>query len=188
MAEPARPLRADAARNRARVLEVACETFAAEGLSVPIEEIARRSGVGTGTVCRHFPTKQDLVQAVLADRLRLIVDEGHGLLESGDPGHALLDFLRLLVLEWGATNHGLKNAFAGSDIKIKTAEAEDAFLAILGELVRAAQQAGTVRTDVSATEVKGLIIGCQAMQTYDGESAERLVDVVLDGLRAPSGP
>jgi 2-keto-3-deoxy-galactonokinase len=53
--------------------------------------------------------------------------------------------------------------------------------------VRAAQQAGTVRTDVSATEVKGLIIGCQAMQTYDSESAERLVDVVLDGLRAPSG-
>ena len=69
MAQPARPLRADAARNRARVLEVACETFAAEGLSVPIEEIARRAGVGTGTVCRHFPTKQDLVLAVFADFL-----------------------------------------------------------------------------------------------------------------------
>jgi AcrR family transcriptional regulator len=188
MAESARPLRADAARNRARVLEVACESFAAEGLSVSVEEIARRSGVGTGTVCRHFPTKQDLVQAVLADRLRLIVDEGQGLLESGDPGEALFGFLRLLVLDWGATNHGLKNAFAGSDIKIRTAEAEDAFLAILGALLRAAQQAGTARSDVSATEVKALIIGCQAMQSYSSESAGRLVDVVFDGLRARPRP
>ena len=60
MAQPDRPLRADAARNRARVLEVAYETFAAEGLSVPIDEIARRAGVGAGTVYRHFPTKEDL--------------------------------------------------------------------------------------------------------------------------------
>jgi AcrR family transcriptional regulator len=184
MAQPARPLRADAARNRARVLEVACETFAAEGLSVPIEEIARRAGVGTGTVCRHFPTKQDLVQAVFADRLRLIVDEGQALLDSGDPGQALFDFLRLLVLKWGATNQGLKNAFAGSGIKIKTEGAEDAFLAILGKLLRGAQEAGTARTDVGTTEVKALIIGCQAMQTYNSELAEQLVNVVFDGLRA----
>lgn len=187
MAQAARPMRADAARNRGRVLDVARETFAAEGLSVPIEEIARRAGVGTGTVCRHFPTKQDLVQAVFADRLRLLVDEGQALLASGDPGQALFRYLRLLVLEWGATNQGLKNAFAGSDIKIKKAGAEDAFLAILGELLRAAQEAGTVRTDISAVEVKALIIGCQAMQTYNSESAERLLDVVLDGLRAPLG-
>jgi AcrR family transcriptional regulator len=184
MAQPARPLRADAARNRARVLEVACETFAAEGLSVPIEEIARRAGVGTGTVCRHFPTKQDLVLAVFADRLKLIVDEGQALLASGDPGQALFSFLRLLILDWGATNHGLKNAFAGSEIKIKPKGAEDGFLAILGELLRTAQEAGTARTDVSAADVKGLIIGCQAMQTYNSELAERLVDVVFDGLRA----
>ncbi|HXB89471.1 helix-turn-helix domain-containing protein [Mycobacterium sp.] len=184
MAQPARPLRADAARNRARVLAVACETFAAEGFSVPVEEIARRAGVGTGTVCRHFPTKQDLVEAVFADRLKLIVDEGQALLDSGEPDQALFGFLRLLVLDWGVTNHGLKKAFAGSEIRIKTEGAEDAFLAILGELLRAAQQAGTVRTDVGAAEVKGLIIGCQAMQTYSSELAERLVAVVFDGLRA----
>ncbi len=183
MAQPSRALRADAARNRARVLEVACETFAVEGLSISIEEIARRAGVGAGTVCRHFPAKQDLVQAVFADRLQLIVDEGRVLLESGDPGQALFDFLRLLVLEWGATNHGLKNAFAGSGIKIKTEGAHDAFLAILGELLQRAQQAGTARTDVGAAEVKALVIGCQAMQTYNIELAERLVDVVFDGLR-----
>src|ERR1700738_1340291 len=68
MAQPAKPLRADAARNRARVLETAYETFAAEGLSVPIDEIARRAGVGAGTVYRHFPTKEALFQAVIRDR------------------------------------------------------------------------------------------------------------------------
>lgn len=96
----------------------------------------------------------------------------------------MFDFLRLPVLDWGATNHGLKKAFAGSEIKIKTEGAEDAFLAILGELLRTAQEAGTTRTDVGAAEVKGLIIGCQAMQTDNSELAERLVDVVLDGLHA----
>ena len=63
MAQPVRPLRADAARNRARVLEVAYETFAAEGLSVPIDEIARRAEVGAGTVYRHFPSLDALVEA-----------------------------------------------------------------------------------------------------------------------------
>ena len=70
MTQTDRPLRADAARNRARVLEVAYDTFAAEGLSVPIDEIARRAGVGAGTVYRHFPTKEDLFRAVVDDRLR----------------------------------------------------------------------------------------------------------------------
>ena len=88
MAQPDRPLRADAARNRARVLEVAYDTFAAEGLSVPIDEIARRAGVGAGTVYRHFPTKDDLFRAVIEDRIRNIVDDGRALLTSGDPGES----------------------------------------------------------------------------------------------------
>ena len=76
MAQPAKPLRADAARNRARVLEIAYETFAAEGLSVPIDEIARRAGVGAGTVYRHFPTKEALFRAVVESRMRRLIDEG----------------------------------------------------------------------------------------------------------------
>ncbi len=69
-----KPMRADAARNRAKVLEVAYETFAAEGLAVPIDEIARRAGVGAGTVYRHFPTKEALFGAVFEDRMRRIAD------------------------------------------------------------------------------------------------------------------
>ena len=113
MAQPDRPLRADAARNRARVLEVAYDTFAAEGLSVPIDEIARRAGVGAGTVYRHFPAKEDLFRAVVEDRIQRIIDEGRSLLDTEKPGEALFAFMRSMVLGWGATDRGLADALAG---------------------------------------------------------------------------
>ena len=186
MAEPARPLRADAARNRARVLEVAYETFAAEGLGVPIDEIARRAGVGAGTVYRHFPTKEDLYRAVIEDRINRIVGDGRALLASADPGEALFIFLRSMVLQWGATDLGLVEALAGLGIDVNEAvpDAESAFLGLLGDLLRAAQNVGTVRRDVDVPDVKALMVGAQAMQTYKPEIAARLTEVVLDGLRA----
>ncbi|OBH16539.1 TetR/AcrR family transcriptional regulator [Mycolicibacter sinensis] len=187
MARSARPLRADAARNRARVLEVAYETFAAEGLSVPIDEIARRAGVGAGTIYRHFPTKDELFRAVIKDRMQRVVDGGYALLESDEPGAAIFTFLRSVVLQWGATDRGLAEALAGLGIDIAQAapESEQAFLAVLGELLRAAQQAGTVRHDLDVPEVKAILVGCQAMQSYNSALAERVTDVVMDGLRAP---
>src|SRR3954470_15646330 len=99
MAEPARPLRADAVRNRERVLEVAYETMAAEGLSVPIDEIARRAGVGAGTVYRHFPTKESLLGAVVQDRLEHMVAYGRDLLASNAPGDALFAYIKSMVTE-----------------------------------------------------------------------------------------
>jgi len=186
MTEAARPLRADAARNRARVLEVAYETFAAEGLAVPIDEIARRAGVGAGTVYRHFPTKEDLYRAVIEARINHIVDDGRALLASGDPGQALFGFLRSMVLQWGATDRGLAEALAGLGVDVKAAlpEAEDEFLSLLADLLRAGQKAGTVRPDLDVPDVKALLVGAQAMQTYNAEAADRLTEVVLDGLRA----
>jgi AcrR family transcriptional regulator len=180
-----RPLRADAARNRARVLEVAYDTFASEGLSVPIDEIARRAGVGAGTVYRHFPTKEDLFRAVVEDRIRGIIGEGRSLLTAGDPADALFEFLRSMVLKWGATDRGLSEALAGVGIDVEKAmpEAEGEFYSMLGDLLFAAQKAGVVRRDVSAPDVKAVMVGLQAMQTYDDEAAKRLTDVVLDGLR-----
>lgn len=185
MARPARPLRADAARNRAHVLEVAYETFAAEGLSVPIDEIARRAGVGAGTVYRHFPTKEDLFRAVVDDRIRGIVDQGHALLAAEDPGDALFSFLRSMVLQWGATDRGLSEALAGVGIDVETVipEAEGDFLEMIGDLLRAAQQAGTARPDIDVRDVKAMLVGLQAMQSYNEEAAQRLTDVVLGGLR-----
>jgi AcrR family transcriptional regulator len=185
MAQPDRPLRADAARNRARVLEVAYDTFADEGLSVPIDEIARRAGVGAGTVYRHFPTKEDLFRAVVEDRIRGIVAEGRALLASAEPPEALFEFLTSMVLNWGATDRGLSEALAGVGIDVETVmpEAEAEFYSMLGELLRAAQKAGVVRGDVRVPDVKAILVGLQAMQSYDDEAAERLIEVVLDGLR-----
>ena len=186
MAQPDRPLRADAARNRARVLEVAYETFAAEGLSVPIDEIARRAGVGAGTVYRHFPTKDDLYRAVVEDRITNIVESGRTRLDAGDPGEALFDFLRSMVLQWGATDQGLAEALAGVGIDIATAmpDVEADFLGMLNDLLRAGQKAGTVRGDIGVRDVKAILVGASAMQATYPDQAERLTEVFLDGLRA----
>ena len=184
MCRPVRPLRADAARNRARVLEVAYQTFADEGLAVPIDEIARRAGVGAGTVYRHFPTKDDLYRAVIEDRLQYVIDAGRTLLRSGSQGEALFDFLRLMV-RWGQTDQGLVDALAGLGIDVDTVVpgAEVEFLGLVGELLRAAQAAGAVRPDVTAAELKALLVACQAAQRYDAGVADRVVELMLDGLR-----
>lgn len=188
MGSTTRPVRADAARNRARVLEVAYQTFADEGLSVPIDEIARRAGVGAGTVYRHFPTKEALFQAVIADRMSHLIGEGRSLLESEAPGQALFTFLRSMVLQWGAADRGLVEALAGIGIDIEAAVpgAEAEFLSVLAELLQAAQRAGIVRPDVGVGEVKTLLVGCQAMQVYNAEAAATVTEVALDGLRAKS--
>ncbi len=188
MAQPDRPQRADAARNRARVLEVAYETFAAEGLSVPIDEIARRAGVGAGTVYRHFPTKDDLYKAVVEDRITNIIESGRALLGTGDPGEALFTFLRSMVLQWGATDQGLAEALAGVGLDIATVmpDVEADFLEMLGDLLLAAQKAGTVRSDLVVREVKALMTGASAVQAAYPDTAERVTEVFLDGLRAPT--
>lgn len=179
-----RPLRADAARNRARVLEVAYELFADQGLAVPIDEIARGAGVGAGTVYRHFPTKEALFEAVISDRVRRIVESGRALL-AADPGTALFGFLRETV-QTGAVDHGLVQALAGYGIDIDDAApgAEAAFLGILADLLVAAQRAGTVRADVGVAELKALLTMSKAAQSYGDGVADRLAAVIADGLRA----
>jgi AcrR family transcriptional regulator len=182
----AKPLRADAARNRDRVLKTAYETFASEGLTVPLDEIARRAGVGAGTVYRHFPTKDDLFRAVIDDRMGQIVADGRPLLDGPDAGDALFRFLRKLVLEWGAQDRGLVDALAREGLGWGSAnpEAEAEFMALLGDLLQAAQQAGTVRAGLTVTEVKTLMVGAQAMQGYNNGVADKVTDIVLDGLRS----
>jgi AcrR family transcriptional regulator len=173
--EAERPLRADAARNRARVLEVAYETFAAKGLA----------GVGAGTVYRHVPTKEALFAAVFEDRIRRIGDNARALLASEGPRDALFVFLRDMVRN-GATDYGLVDALAGYGIDLETAApgAEAEFLAVLGELLTAAQRAGSVRADVGVREIKALLLVCKTAQLYGDDVSERVVDVVEDGLRA----
>ncbi|OFJ50364.1 TetR/AcrR family transcriptional regulator [Mycolicibacterium grossiae] len=183
MTQTTRPLRADAARNRARLLAVAYETFAAEGLGVPIDEIARRAGVGPGTIYRHFPTKEALFGAVIADRVRSIVETGRTML-AADPGGALFDFICEMV-RTSAADHGLADALAGYGIDFDAAApgAEAAFVDVMGELLAAAQRAGTARADVGVAELKALLMVCKAPSSHGDGVAERVAAVVVDGLR-----
>uniref|UniRef100_A0A5Q5CB81 Transcriptional regulator, TetR family n=1 Tax=Mycobacterium sp. (strain JLS) TaxID=164757 RepID=A0A5Q5CB81_MYCSJ len=183
----ARPLRADAARNRDRVLRVAYETFAADGLTVPVDEIARRAGVGAGTIYRHFPTKEALYTAVVEHRLYEMIERGRELLASGDPGEALFDFLRAIAVEWGAADRVLIDGLAGWGLDVHTVapEADAAARALLAELLAAGQRAGTVRADLTAPELKSILVGLQAIGAYDAAVAARATAVVADGLRPP---
>src|ERR1700733_11916168 len=95
--------RADARRNRARILEVAIDAFARDGLAVPVQEIARRAGVSTGTVSRHFPAKDDLFAAIVLDRAERLVATARTLAETQPPGAAFYSFIEVMAVE-GARN------------------------------------------------------------------------------------
>ena len=182
-----RPLRADAARNRARLLRVAYETFATEGLSVPVDEIARRAGVGAGTFYRHFSTKEDLFTALVADRLALHQERAQELAEQLEAGSAFFEFLDWLVREGGA-DQGLMEALAGTGFDLGTAhpEAEQEWLGALDRLLRAAQTEGHVRADVDVRDLKSLVVGYQAMVRHraDVDAVPRLLAVMHAGLSA----
>ena len=191
MPDQPRPLRADAARNRARVLDVAYATFAQEGLSVPIDEIARRAGVGAGTVYRHFPTKEALFAAIASNRLHHLIDRAAAFTEAKEPGEAFLAYLDVLVEE-GRSDQGLVDALAGIgfDVAAAVPDAEQRFMALLEDLLTRAQRAGAVRSDIGVMDVKALLVGCQAMQRYSDEpgTARRALAVVRDGLTSRPSP
>ncbi|MFJ9695621.1 TetR/AcrR family transcriptional regulator [Kitasatospora sp. NPDC101183] len=182
-----RPLRADARRNRAKVLAAAREAFTAEGLAVPLDEIARRAGVGAGTVYRHFPTKEALFEAVVSDTLEHQTARGRSVLAEGDPGEGLFTFLAELVA--GAmVKMDLADALIGSGVQLQpgtsavAAELRD----VLVELLARAQATGAVRTDVDGGDLYALIAGAVAAERRRPPEARdgRLARVICDGLRA----
>ncbi|MFD0730164.1 TetR/AcrR family transcriptional regulator [Planotetraspora mira] len=185
--KPGRALRADARRNRARVLQVAAEIFATEGLSVPVHEIARRAGVGTGTVSRHFPTKEELFAAILLDRMEHLSGQADALAEGHDAGTAFFTFFATLVHE-GAQHRGLAEALAGAGYDVETAAAEAGHdvPGRLRTMLARAQESGAVRADITYPDVKALMAGCLSREVDDahGDALIRLVTVVCEGLRA----
>jgi AcrR family transcriptional regulator len=183
---PGRALRADARRNRAQILKVAAQVFATEGLSVPVHEIARRAGVGTGTVSRHFPTKQELFAAILLSRMQQLTAQADALADREDPGTAFFRFFATLAHE-GAAHKGLAEALAGSGYDLETAAAHEGYdlSGRLRDLLARAQQAGAVRTDIDDADVKALLAGCLAREggNTDRTALDRMITVISDGLR-----
>jgi len=177
-----RPLRADAQRNREKVLRAAREAFAASGYGVPLDEIAARAGVGPGTVYRHFPSKEDLFEAVVTARVQDLVSDARRRAHDPDPGRAFFGFLGQIRKE-AAAKRDLPDAIA-----IAGPLQEDLRTA-LDELLCRAQEAGAVRPDITTPDLiillKGLLrsINDAPPGTAGSGLSDRLLAVVTDGLR-----
>ncbi len=182
MVEDARSLRADARRNRARVLQAAAQLFSTEGLSVPVQAIARRAGVGTGTVSRHFPTKEGLFEAILAQRMTELVDHADRLVDREPAGVAFFSFFSVVV-HAGATDRGLADRLAvavGDREGLGERIGADVLCDRLGAVLDAAQQAGAVRPGVTLADVEALMVACMTR----ADSLEEIIAVVTTGLRS----
>ncbi len=185
-------IRADARRNRERVLRTAQQLFAREGLGVSLDEIARRAGVGPGTVHRHFPSKEALYLAVSIDQIRVLVAEA-AVLGDGDDPAALYTLLSRMIAN-GAENVAVKSALVAAEFDLRTAApdvAADLTRHVAGLLERA-RAAGAVRPDVTVDDVMALVAGAfSAIRHAGAETSEsrsaHLAEIILDGLRPRSG-
>ena len=177
-------LRADARRNRARILAAAGQVFAERGASASTEEVARRAGVAVGTVFRHFPTKDDLLRAIMKDLLQRLSDEASSLAADGDPATALFTFFTRLVGQ-AAAKRTVIDLLAATGTAIDITEPVAGLQREVAELLALAKRAGTVRDDVQIAEVTALLIStCQgALQArWDSDLQGRVLAVIFDGL------
>jgi AcrR family transcriptional regulator len=181
-------MRADARRNYEQLLEQARSAFAEFGVDASLDEIARRSGVASGTLYRHFPTRLDLVEAVLAEQIAALVDLGRGLLAAEDEFDAMATWLRAALVH-GLTYRGLAAAVMNSALdKVTTWHTElfEVGTALLGR----AQTSGVVVVDADAADVLKMV-GAIAWAVQDApdrsEQAERLLVLLLNGLRRGGG-
>ncbi|WP_394621036.1 TetR/AcrR family transcriptional regulator [Lentzea sp. JNUCC 0626] len=170
-------MRADAARNREKVLTAARELFAEQGFDVPLDEIAGRAGVGPGTVYRHFPTKQALFQAVTESRVQAMISSAS---PSGDPGADLTAFLTKMAAE-AAAKRDMSDAIA------VPSELRDSLHATLGGLLERAQAAGAVRADITTQDLVALMKG-MLQSMHEGANPAVLLEIVLTGLQSSRKP
>ncbi|MEV6301268.1 helix-turn-helix domain-containing protein [Actinoplanes sp. NPDC051861] len=185
-----KPLRVDAQRNRVRVLEAAAAVFAEQGLSASVRDVAARAGVGLGTVARHFPTKELLLDAIVLRAVQEEVDHGNALAAEYEPGRAFFTFLSYLV-DRGNANRGLADALtgAGFDVEKAASRADLDVIQVLQRLLDGAQATGDVRPDVDAADVKALVVGCLARERRapDPAARTRMLAVLRRGLHV-AGP
>jgi AcrR family transcriptional regulator len=192
MAEEIKRPRADAERNRRRVLDAAAELFGERGLDVGVAEIAQRAGVGRGTLFRNFPTKEDLIAAIVVDQMHEATERGRGLLDAPDPGAALFEFLDDMAgrqQRARALFEAVQDEFlANPDIRA----GHHAIVEVIDALLTRAQDAGAVRHDVKALDVLMLLKGvCETavqFQDLDPRISERHLDLVRAALAPPVTP
>ncbi len=180
------PTRADARRNRAKVMAAAQSVFAAHGVSAPMEDVARQAGVGVGTVYRHFSTKEALVEAIVADHIGPLVEQARLGLESDDPGGAFFRLLQALLDEL-VSFRPLAEAIAATAEHLAGARSQkDELVTLAVALLTRAQDAGTIRPDVQPEDLELLLSGlAHACDRHGGNQGNgaRYLAIVWDGLR-----
>ena len=178
-----RPLRADARRNRGRVIDAARKTFATDGLDAQMEEIARRAGVGVGTVYRHFPTKEALLEALWADKMARIVELTNAALQNPDPWGGVVEmFERGTSMQ--AEDLGWCEAVGARPGGLNSQTAPPELLEATTELLDRAKRAGELREDFEFDDVSKVFCAMAGVINAQGPDArESILQVILDGLR-----
>ena len=185
-----RPMRADARRNRERVLAAARRSFAEYGHAGSMEDVARRAGVGVGTVYRHFPDKSALLDALLAERFAEFAELGRAALELADPWTSFSDWL-IACGASQASDMGFCDALGDGISDARRAElAESTGLSeVNARILKRGQQAGVIRPDAEASDIPMLMAGVAATArrgpTAIGGSWRRHLAIAVDGMRAP---
>ncbi|HEX6537943.1 MAG TPA: helix-turn-helix domain-containing protein [Candidatus Dormibacteraeota bacterium] len=179
-----RRVRADAARNRERLLAVASETFAERGAEVPLEDIARRAGVGIGTLYRHFPTRDALVEGVYRHEVDALCERADELLVELPPDQALAEWMQLFV-QHVHRKRGMLSVLKPLMASSSTLSAEkNRARECASRLLAAGAAAGTVRDDIDGADLVRAVSGiCLATDQEAARASERLVKVIVDGLR-----
>jgi AcrR family transcriptional regulator len=177
-----RPKRADARRNYEALVTAARDVFTADGTSAPLEAVAERAGVGIGTLYRHFPTRQALLEAVYVDEVEAIARAAAELAELA-PWDALSEWLHRYV-GFAATKRALTEALLveGPETDVMFT-CRTAILSAGTALLERAQQAGVVRGDADFIDVARMVSGIAVVATTDPEQKERMLQLALDGLR-----
>ncbi|HZT95819.1 MAG TPA: TetR/AcrR family transcriptional regulator [Chloroflexota bacterium] len=182
---PRRRARSDALRNRERLIEAAAAAFTAKGAEVPLEDIARDAGVGIGTLYRHFPTRDSLVEAVYRHEVDVLCESADQLLDTLPPDQALAEWMQLFVRHV-ATKRGMLAVLKPllSNDATFFEQTKGRAKAAATKLLNAGVRAGTIRADVDGGDLLRAVGGiCMSTDQEQPEASERLVHLLFDGLR-----
>jgi AcrR family transcriptional regulator len=184
-----RPLRADARRNRQAVIDAASKLFTEQGLDAQMPDVARAANVGVGTVYRHFPTKDQLIAAIASQHFHRMAERGREDLELADPWEGISDFIRFAI-QIQADDRGLCEIMSSRPELMDTAARAAGLPELCDKLVKRAQQSGQLRSDLDWEDVPMIACGIGHI-TQGGPPPSvgrwpRLVELILDGLRAPA--
>ena len=181
-------LRSDARRNRDRLIAVAREAFAEYGADASLDDIARRSGVGPGTLYRHFPNRLALMESVYRDNVETLCASASDLLSAPSPGDALAQWMRAF-LDYAVTKRGLAKALIGASGERPSffSTCHEMITESGSALLNRAQSAGAVRQDLELWDllklVGGIAMTCEQTPDFEEATADRMLAIVMDGVR-----